>query len=243
MKISIITVCYNSVSSIEETILSVINQTYKDLEYIVIDGGSSDGTIDIIKKYSSKITYWISEPDKGVYDAMNKGLRKTTSEWVCFMNSGDTFHNNDVISNIFSSNVFESNIGVIYGDTYLYKNKQFLKQFTNKPFWETHTPYRTGKGICHQSMFTRTLLARNLLFDLQYKVSADFNMAHQIYKLKYKFKYIPIIVCNFDTTGISSNPKNWRIAYKETGQILNCRYNIGYWLLFILKSIKSYLKS
>ena len=89
--ITIITVAYNAVKDIENTILSVLNQTYPNIEYIIIDGGSTDGTLDIIKKYEDKISYWVSEPDKGIYDAMNKGTLKATGVWLNFMNAGDTF--------------------------------------------------------------------------------------------------------------------------------------------------------
>ena len=95
--ISIVTVSYNAVLTIEQTILSVINQTYPNVEYIIIDGGSTDGTVDIIKKYEDKIAYWVSEPDKGIYDAMNKGVVVATGEWINFMNAGDIFTDGDVI--------------------------------------------------------------------------------------------------------------------------------------------------
>ena len=95
--ISIITVSYNAVKTIEDTINSVLNQTYPNIEYIIIDGGSTDGTLDVIKKYQDKITYWVSEPDKGIYDAMNKGALKATGVWLHFMNAGDTFYDEQVL--------------------------------------------------------------------------------------------------------------------------------------------------
>ena len=103
--ISVVTVSYNAVSTIEQTILSVINQTYPNVEYIIIDGGSTDGTVDIIKKYADKIAYWVSEPDKGIYDAMNKGVVVATGEWINFMNAGDIFTDSDVIDKLFHQNI------------------------------------------------------------------------------------------------------------------------------------------
>ena len=115
-KITIITVCYNAISTIEDTIKSVLSQTYENLEYIIIDGGSIDGTIDIIKKYEKQISYWQSEPDKGVYDAMNKGIKLSTGEWINFMNAGDSFYNTEVLQslNLYFS---DSQTDIIYGDT------------------------------------------------------------------------------------------------------------------------------
>ena len=87
-RISVVTVCYNAVDCIEQTMLSVLDQTYHDIEYIIIDGGSTDGTVDIIKKYADRLAYWISEPDKGIYDAMNKGIAVATGDYINFMNAG-----------------------------------------------------------------------------------------------------------------------------------------------------------
>ena len=93
-KISIVTVSFNAVKTIEQTILSVINQTYENIEYIIIDGGSTDGTIDIIKKYEDQISYWVSEKDKGIYDAMNKGIDIATGDYVYFIQSADVLNKN-----------------------------------------------------------------------------------------------------------------------------------------------------
>lgn len=121
--ISIITVVYNSVNLIEETIKSVLEQDYPNLEYIIIDGGSADGTIQLIKKYEGKISLFISEPDKGIYDAMNKGIEYAHGEWINFMNSGDCFCTNDVLINIFSGKI-DDTIRFIYSDYYVKKGNR-----------------------------------------------------------------------------------------------------------------------
>ena len=97
MKYSIITVNYNNKNGLEMTIKSVLGQTCKDFEYIIIDGGSTDGSVEVIKKYASRIDYWVSEPDKGVYNAMNKGIRKATGDYLNFMNSGDAYHSTSAL--------------------------------------------------------------------------------------------------------------------------------------------------
>ena len=116
--ISIVTVSYNAVATIEQTILSVINQTYPNIEYIIIDGGSKDGTIDIIRKYADQIAYWVSEPDEGIYDAMNKGIKIATGEWINFMNCGDSFLDMKVLNKIFISSILNEYEGVdiLYGN-------------------------------------------------------------------------------------------------------------------------------
>ena len=100
-KISVVTVCYNAVNDIEKTILSVINQTYPNIEYLIIDGGSTDGTMDIVNKYKDKIDVIVSEPDKGIYDAMNKGIDRATGDWINFMNAGDCFFEKETVNSVF----------------------------------------------------------------------------------------------------------------------------------------------
>ena len=114
-KISIITVALNDSDGMDKTLASILSQDYDPIELIIIDGGSTDGTLGVIKKYENRISWWISEPDYGPYDAMNKGLNRTTGEWVCFMNAGDTFYNSHTISELFLSDPGDTE--VIYGDS------------------------------------------------------------------------------------------------------------------------------
>lgn len=116
-KISVITICYNAEKTIERTIKSVLNQSYKNLEYIIIDGGSKDNTMKIVKRYKDKISSVISEPDNGIYDAMNKGVRIATGEWLNMMNAGDCYTNDEVLNEIFSTSIPKDKT-VIYSDYY-----------------------------------------------------------------------------------------------------------------------------
>lgn len=126
-KITVVTVCYNAVDTIEKTILSVISQTYNNMEYIIVDGASTDGTVDIVKKYEDRITRWISEPDKGIYDAMNKAIDLATGDWINFINTGDVLYNDTVFSEIFKTPI-EPTISFIYSDFYVL-NGHYIASF------------------------------------------------------------------------------------------------------------------
>ena len=124
MKFSIITVTYNAAPYLERTVLSVLSQSYPDIEYLIIDGQSTDGTVDIIRQYESGIAYWVSEPDKGLYDAMNKGLRRATGDYVWFLNAGDTFPSADLVQTIAQKIARRKHLpDVIYGDTAIVNNE------------------------------------------------------------------------------------------------------------------------
>lgn len=206
--VSIVTVSYNAVSTIEQTILSVINQTYSNIEYIIIDGGSTDGTIEIIRKYENKIAYWVSEPDGGIYDAMNKGVRKTTGQWLNFMNAGDSFYNKEVLFNLFE-NFNGKQVDVLYGDTMI---KCLNKSCIKKAF-----PLETmckSLPFCHQSVFVKTDVMKKYLFDVRFRIAADYNFFYTIYNRNYIFHYMEAIISIYDASdGISS--KQREKAYKE----------------------------
>ena len=231
-KITIITVCYNAQTYIERTILSVINQSYSNIEYLVIDGNSIDCTLQIVRKYVDKITKIISEPDKGIYDAMNKGLQMATGDWVNFMNAGDSFYSKDILAKVFCQDYPDKS--VIWGDTMLIRNGIKQGIFKTTPFYNYKLPFRTGKGICHQSMFFRINKEKPLQYDLSFPISADFKLCYDIYKQGGSFLYIPFVISVFDTTGYSSSNRYKSLV--ETGRILQCENNILFKLyMFIQK--------
>lgn len=209
--ISIITVVYNNVEEIEQTILSVLNQTYPTIEYIIIDGGSTDGTIDYIKKYSPQISYWISEPDKGIYDAMNKGILKASGEWVNFMNSGDLFFSEKTLTDVFTH--VSADMDVVWGDTLIKRRKRLQ---IKKGKWKENE----FSDLCHQSVFVRTALMKQYNFDVKYKIAADLNLLYKLYMLGCKFQYIPVIISIFDVShGLSAD--NRVKLYLECCEIKN----------------------
>ena len=225
--ISVVKICYNAKNDLEKTILSVLSQTYQDIEYIIIDGGSTDGTVDIIHKYSERLFYWISEPDKGIYDAMNKGMDRATGSWINFMNAGDTFCDNEVIKNIFGYNDL-SDYSVIYGDCYVSKlnQLQYLKASSMKKV-HVQMPF------CHQSSFIRKTRLR---FSIDLKIAADYQMIYEYYRMNgiSSFLYISKPISVFDATGISTTNNN--LLQKEYG-IVYKRTRNAYYYIYLCKQI------
>jgi len=209
-KISVVTVCYNAVAAIENTILSVLNQTYPNIEYIIIDGASTDGTVDIVKKYLDKITYFVSEPDKGIYDAMNKGVDVATGEWINFMNSGDSFATDHTISDIFGRGIDYEGQDVIYGDTlYVYSGSPIL--YKAKPL--STLEYRMA--FCHQSSYVRTHLLKLRHFDLHFKYVADYDFFHHLYINGHSFHYFSKVMTNYSLEGGFTNLNALNVAKEE----------------------------
>ncbi|MDE6268834.1 MAG: glycosyltransferase [Muribaculaceae bacterium] len=195
-KITVITVCYNAADVIEPTILSVIGQDYGDVEYIVIDGASTDGTVDIISRYAGYLSRWISEPDKGIYHAMNKGISIATGDYILFMNAGDRFFSHSALSRFFSSAADYQGVDVLYGDTLCSVGNRFYKR----------RPSHTGTHIptCHQSIFVAARRLKEMPFDLSYRILADRHQFRQLRQSGITFAYVPEFVSIYDTTGISN---------------------------------------
>jgi glycosyltransferase involved in cell wall biosynthesis len=202
-KITVVTVCYNTVHSIEKTILSVINQTYPNIEYIIIDGGSTDGTVEIIKKYSDKIAYWVSELDGGIYDAMNKGIKAATGEWINFMNAGDWFLSENVLSDLRKNlsddiKILRGNIIRIY-DNFKVKSEGITSQ-------EPSFMDMISVPFHHQACLINLELFHKFgLYSTHYKLCSDWKFFFDCIILHHiKTKYIDYSVAAFRMDGISS---------------------------------------
>lgn len=206
MKYSIITINFNNREGLRKTIESVIAQTFEDFEYIVIDGGSTDGSVDIIKEYADRINYWVSEPDKGIYNAMNKGIVKTHGEYLNFMNSGDCFHNNKVLQEIMP-----------YLDSDIVTGKTYYEGGIHGFYKKDVTMLDFFKGsLEHQATFIKKDLFTNKLYDESFKIISDwiFFVDTLIYG-NATFHNTDIIICKFESGGISmSSPK----LVEEEGQ-------------------------
>lgn len=230
--ISIITVVYNGKKYLEETIHSVINQTYDNVEYIIIDGGSTDGTLDIIRKYENQIDYWISERDHGIYDAMNKGITLASGEWINFMNAGDIFYNTTVIKEIFLQKIHYCDI--IYGHHEVrYPNKKRIAVVGQmKDLWK-------GSQFSHQSAFISSHFHINNKFNITNRIGADFEFFYNSYKNGVHFKFVDIIISSISSGGLSDIMRidsivgAWNVVKKDS------KTNV-YYIYLILKEMLKY---
>lgn len=235
VKISIVTVVYNGVESVENTILSVRNQTYNNIEYIIIDGGSIDGTQDVIKQYEEKVSYWVSEPDKGIYDAMNKGIKIAKGDWILFLNAGDVFFNHDLLT-VVQNELCDCD--VLYGKTAIKQKNGDMSIRDFYPLWMDWKviPY------CHQSVLIKRKFLLEALFDTNYKIGADYNQYFGLKAKKAKFKSVNKIISIYDNNGFSSlNQKRLLSEYKKISLInhFNVLAKIKIILYFFYKNISN----
>lgn len=230
-RISIITVVYNDIENIEKTILSVLNQDYKNFEYIIIDGNSTDGTVDIIRKYENKLSFFISEPDGGIYDAMNKGLKHSSGDWIIFMNSGDLFNTNDVLSVFFNKVSYKNNIGIVYG----YPLNKAGNKIRSHSLTKVNLFFE--RTICHQAIFAKKETFINNLFDINYPVVADRKWLFCALK-KYDSFFLDYPVCIYDESGFSSDINRYhndsRKLQIELFGVLGMLEQLKYYLYLIM---------
>ncbi len=236
MKISVITVCFNAADLIEKTIKSVVGQKNADLEYIIIDGGSSDGTTDIIRKYEKNITHWISEKDNGIYDAMNKGIAAASGDYIIFMNAGDKFSNKDILSSISPS---LGNHTIVSGRWNRCYSDGKVKLASPKAL----DSFLVEMPICHQATFIKLDYHKNNPFDTSFRLSADYNFFYNAWKNHESFSYIDDVIVDFleaegaSTDNITASVMEREKAWEGEKNLILRKLNLKYQICRI-KSVK-----
>jgi len=238
--ITVVTVVLNMKEDLEKTIRSVSGQTYENIEYIIVDGGSTDGTLDVIKKYQYAISSYISEPDKGIYDAMNKGIRMASGLWVNFMNAGDVFYNSNSVSSL--RNYFQQDTAVIYGDVRIEHNDLERTQYA-----ESFSRLRKGMVCCHQSVFIKKQVLDSVVFDLEYSLAADYDLLCRIYLAGFHATKVDMVISKVIGGG-QGDVK--RVEVLRQFLMISCKnfksiatfLNIKYQALISLEYIKLFLK-
>lgn len=239
--ISVITVVYNGKRHLEETIQSVINQTYDNVEYIIIDGGSTDGTLDIIRQYDDKIDYWVSEKDQGIYDAMNKGICLSLGEFIVIINSDDYLHISTLknINKIFQRNVnldyVYAKLDIISADGSIIKNI--------KPLGTQHWKFKIFRHMpfFHPSLFVKKDVYHRVgLFDIDYKVSADYDFSLKLIEFGLNGQFLDITTGVFRLGGQSGGVQTYKENYKIAINHHANKYIIVLNLLILM--LKKYLR-
>lgn len=236
---SIITITYNASKELPATMQSVAEQTFVDFEHLIIDGASKDNTVDIARNMASPGMSIFSEPDKGLYDAMNKGLRKAKGKYLIFLNAGDAFHDQDVL--MCMSKVASDDIDIIYGDTNLVDaNRMFVaKRHLSVPEKLTFRSFRKGMLVCHQAFVVRRELAPE--YDLKYRFSADYEWCLRCLKnTSYmRCKNLHKVVIDYLVDGLTD--KNHKASLKERFVIMAQYFGYISTLLFHLSFVPRYL--
>lgn len=231
-KVFVITVCRNAGDLLEPSMLSVLNQMYANLSYIIVDGGSIDGSIDVIQKYKDQLAAWVSEPDKGIYDAMNKGvnlakslLKEGETAWVNFMNAGDCFTDANVVNDLINHSVRDyvkvivGNWNECYSDRIVHKKVECIDYL---PSW---------MPFCHQATFVKL---EECIFDTSYKIAADYNLFYQLYEKYGSDAFLPFDrqVADFLMEG-STTYNNLMLTAREGLRIRSRHKNVFWWKLWV----------
>lgn len=233
LKISIITVVYNDAKGLSSTIRSVLDQDYPNIEYIVIDGGSNDGSLDIIAKNAANIDYWVSEPDDGIYNAMNKGLSHAHGDYVLFLNSSDEFVNSEVVSKTVEQ--ITPDLDVIYGSSVQINSDG--KHVINKPFplsdITEYPIFRHNAAFFKLSLHKQFLFAENRKHELGFAL--DYDAIYRMYMSGAKFKEIDLVIMSHNMLGVSNNIAQ-SLIYNY--RITKSQRNFFDWVVLQLKVLK-----
>lgn len=223
-KFSVITVTYNAEKVLEDTIQSVITQTYHHVEYIIVDGASKDSTPAIIDKYRNRIAHVVSEPDKGLYDAMNKGIAMATGDYLCFLNAGDSFHEDDTLQKMVHSISGNELPDVLYGETALVDaQRHFLRmRRLSAPEVLTWKSFKQGMLVCHQAFFPHHTLVKP--YDLKYRFSSDFDWCIRIMKKAHTLHNTHLTLIDYLEEGMTT--QNRKASLKERFRIMAKHYGL-----------------
>jgi glycosyltransferase involved in cell wall biosynthesis len=225
-KVSVITVCRNAEEFIKNAINSVLNQTYENIEYIIIDGASTDNTVPIINKYKSNIAFFLSEPDNGMYEAMNKGIKAATGDILYFLNSDDVFYDEYVTENVVKMFQKNNDLELIYGSIII------RYPATNESFIQAHDSitksYFINGAICQQAIFYKAIAFKKCgVFDDRYKIVGDYEwVLRAFYKYNIKREYYRGIIAIFRNGGMCSSEKFSNLHNKERQKVLREYFNI-----------------
>lgn len=238
IKISVITVCYHAEKVIEKTIRSVLAQTYQNIEYIIVDGSSKDKTMDIIRTYESDgRVRVISEPDRGIYDAMNKGSMAATGDYIQFLNAGDSLADEGVVEEVVAQ-IRENAADVVYGNiVYRYPDDstsiRVYGQFCSELFY-----YLLGDCINHQAIFARRECFQAHQFDLTYRICADREWMIRIKKDGYSFRALNMVICEYSLDENSASIRNGDVYFEEAARCVREHLKMGYWLYALVDRIR-----
>lgn len=207
MKISIITVVYNNEITIKDAMNSVLGQTYKNIEYVVIDGQSKDNTVNLIKEYKDKLGYFVSEKDNGLYHAMNKGIQAATGDVIGILNSDDLYQDFDVIANIMEQFINDPDLDILYGNLVYVKSNDtnaIVRKWKSKPYYERF--FENGNVPAHPALFVKKKVYDQVgLFNLEYKLAADYElMIRMLKKYNFKIKYIDRLIVKMRLGGATN---------------------------------------
>ncbi len=240
-KLSVITVTYNAEKTLERTLRSVCEQSYPHIEHVIVDGKSKDKTVDLIRKYNSEKMTWISEPDKGLYDAMNKAASIASGDYLCFLNAGDTFFASDSIEKMMHSFSETSSPDILYGETAIVDNngKFMYMRRLKAPENLTWKSFRQGMLVCHQAFIVKRELFEP--YDLQYRLSADVDWCIRMMRKAKNICNTHLTLINYLNEGITTANRNaslkerYRIMAKHYGHASTLLHHIWFVIRAIFK--------
>lgn len=239
MKISIITVVYNNEDTISEAIESVLGQTYKNIEYVIIDGGSKDNTVNCINRYKDQLGYFVTEKDNGIYDAMNKGIKACTGDVIGILNSDDLYENFNVIASVMEEFNTDSELDILYGNLVYVKSndtKKVVRNWKSKSYYQLF--FEQANVPPHPSLFARSKVYNETgLFDLQYKLAADYELMLRMFKKHhFKSKYINKLIIKMRLGGATNQSLSNVVAQNK--EILQSWRNNGLHAPFYLMPLR-----